>query len=406
MKEFVGKMKVLIIAFGQADNVICLSKALSNYVDVSLVFVTSGDRFSTSIFDWDISGLRHGLITDQNIVNKYIDEHVRRYLGKSVRVYLARTPTMRILRDWQRKNLKCVKEITDFVKKQNFDVIHFNGSSGFQIYLHWFLRDKPKVYTIHDYLPHSGESTLKSRYVNILLNKLYTKLDYEFIQHLQFLTERFSDYYGIDRERVHTVYCGPLDIYTFYGSARVKEEPDTILFFGRISPYKGVEYLIEAFADVKKELPRTRLMIAGNGSFWFDPKPPEGCEIYNRHIPNDELARLIQRAALIVAPYTDATFSAVIMTAYAFGKPVIASAVGGIPEIVHDGVTGRLVPARDSKILADTIVEVLSDPCARSRFKENIRNKFLKDVFSWNHIAEKTIAIYERAVNGKRVGRE
>jgi glycosyltransferase involved in cell wall biosynthesis len=227
---------------------------------------------------------------------------------------------------------------------------------------------------------------------------LYSKLDYQFIQHYKYLSERFVEYYGTDPRRVHTVYCGPLDVYRSFIERTIREESSTIMFFGRISPYKGIEYLVEAMRDIGQHIPNLRCIIAGSGDIPVDLGNYDMYEVYNYHIPNNEMVDHIQRAGLIVLPYIDATHSAVLMTAYAFNKPVVASAVGGIPEIVKDGITGCLVPPRDSQTLATTISNLLKDKGKRSSMKHNIKKACAEGKFSWNKIADSTVAVYEKAL--------
>jgi starch synthase len=72
--------------------------------------------------------------------------------------------------------------------------------------------------------------------------------------------------------------------------------------------------------------------------------------------------------------------------------------VGGIPEIVEDNVTGKLVPPQNSEQLATAIVELLKNGKKREEISENIRNKFMKSEFSWDVIAERTIEIYKKVL--------
>jgi glycosyltransferase involved in cell wall biosynthesis len=397
IEGFVGRMKVALVAYGHADNVLCLSHHLSKYVDITVIFVTAGTHFTRSIFDWDISQLPYGLTTARDIVQQYIDERITRYIGPKVTIYLARTPTFKILKDWKLHNVRYIKEVANYINKNFFDVVHFNGSSGFQSYFHFFLRKIPKVYTIHDYLPHSGDTSFPRGFVTTLFNRFYTHLNYEFIQHYQFLSEKFSEFYGVNSDRVHTVYCGPFEIYKTFVDGHVKEEKHTVLFFGRISPYKGIEYLMKAAPLVRAHIPDAKFIIAGKGNFQLDVDRRGGYEIRNYHVSNEELVHLVQRSSVVVVPYTDATHSAVIMTAYAFNKPVIATTVGGFTEVVHDNITGRLVPPRHPHALADAIIDTLSNSAKRKIMKSNIDRESIHGKLSWDHNAQQTLEIYKRA---------
>jgi starch synthase len=397
LKEYVGSMKVAMVAYGHVDNVLCLSNYLAKRIDFTLVIVMAGNRFTRSVVDWDITGLPFGLTTDSSISDNYLGREIVKYIDPKLKILLVRAPSLKILKDWKQENLKCIMEIADYIRDNQYDVVHFNGASGFQLYFHYLLRSKHKVSTVHDYLPHSGESSTLSGMTNRLINKLFTQLDYEFIQHYRFLAKEFVKFYKVKPDRVHTVYCGPLEIYREFVSEVVREEDRTVLFFGRISKYKGIDCLVKAMSIARERLPNAKAIIAGAGDFWFDIHRDGSYEIYNYHVSNTELARLLQRASIVVAPYTDATHSAVVMTAYAFCKPVVASAVGGIPEVIQDDVTGKLVPPNDPKALAESIVDLLSAPKKRESMKRNIARACNEGSLSWDKIADATIRVYKAA---------
>lgn len=174
-----------------------------------------------------------------------------------------------------------------------------------------------------------------------------------------------------------------------------------MLFYGRISPYKGVEYLIEAALLARAQLPELKVIIAGKPTYSLDTKSIEQdrtFEFLNGYIPNQQLAHLIHRSALIVCPYTDATQSGVIMTAYAFHKPVLATSVGGIPEMVEDGKTGRLVPPRDANALAEALVALLQNPSSLRQMQTNLKELNGSGRLAWDRIAQKTQSVYQQAI--------
>ena len=115
-------------------------------------------------------------------------------------------------------------------------------------------------------------------------------------------------------------------------------------------PYKGLDYLLPAMQHVHQQCPDCKLIVAGGGTFHFDITPYHTLsyiDVRNRFIPDSELVALIQHAAFMVCPYTDATQSGVIMSAYAFEKPVIATNVGGLPEMVSHQHYGLIIKERD-----------------------------------------------------------
>jgi glycosyltransferase involved in cell wall biosynthesis len=86
------------------------------------------------------------------------------------------------------------------------------------------------------------------------------------------------------------------------------------------------------------------------------------------------------------------------MTALAFNKPVVATSVGGIPEIIQDTITGKLVPPRNHSALADAIIDLLINPQKREIIKNNIEIMCSRGNLSWNAIAQQTMEVYSKAI--------
>lgn len=393
-------MKAIIVSYGHVASGLTLAKHLSSKIDLTFLLAVYGERFERGLFNLDLRTLPYGLIKDTDILAKVLPEEITSYIGGSFKLILLRTHNLKILKDWRKRNFGVCLEASRYIRANGFDVVHFDGSSGFQIYFHLLLLDKPKVYTIHDYLPHSGEENRNQ----IRLNRIFSKLDYQFIQHSKRLRENFINRYGVNRNKVEAIYTGPLDIYMKFKKEKIEEEPFTILFWGRISKYKGLMYLVRAADIIKREFPEIKIIIAGKGDLGLSQEDlgDKVFEIHNHYIDNPTLVRYIQRSSLVVLPYTDATQSAVLMTACAFHKPVVATDVGGIPEVVENGITGLIVPPRDSQKLAGAIMRLLGDEKRRKEMAQNIGNKICKGEFDWDFIAKKTIEVYKRTIKSKR----
>jgi starch synthase len=144
-------------------------------------------------------------------------------------------------------------------------------------------------------------------------------------------------------------------------------------------------------------------MIAGRGEDFIRYQRmmvhPEHFIVYNEYVPDDKRAELFRQAAVVVLPYIEASQSGVIPIAYTFSKPVVATRVGGLPEMVDHGRTGYLVPPRDEKALADAIVRLLRDTELRHRLGANGKRKVDTEC-SPDVVAHKTVAVYHCALNG------
>ena len=137
-----------------------------------------------------------------------------------------------------------------------------------------------------------------------------------------------------------------------------------VLFFGFIRDYKGLRYLIESMPLVRAKLD-VHLLIAGE--VWGHSKPyhelisrlglTANVTLVERYIPNEDVARYFAASDLVAIPYVSATQSGIVQLAYGFGKPVVVSRVGGLPEVVEDGVTGYLVPPQDSEDIINAVLD-------------------------------------------------
>lgn len=155
------------------------------------------------------------------------------------------------------------------------------------------------------------------------------------------------------------------------------EQSTIVLFFGRADPHKGLEYLIRAQPIITRHVPHARIMIVAHGDELSRCRTLIGnasvFEVYEGIVPNDAMAGFFARASLVALPYLSASTSGVLLTAYEFGKPVVATDVGCLPEYVNNGVTGLLVPPAKVQPLADAIVRLLLDDRLRCEMGENAR---------------------------------
>jgi glycosyltransferase involved in cell wall biosynthesis len=168
--------------------------------------------------------------------------------------------------------------------------------------------------------------------------------------------------------------------------ARPSPEP-VILSIGRFDAVKGQDVLLSAFAALTPSRPELRLCLIGaraGGLEGLTRLARElGCESrvsFHVDLPHHRLGEFYRRAALFVLPSREESFGIVLLEAGSFGLPVIASRVGGIPEMLSDGRTGRLVPPGDVAALALAIQEALDQPelsleMAR-RFEQTVRQDF------------------------------
>lgn len=169
-------------------------------------------------------------------------------------------------------------------------------------------------------------------------------------------------------------------------------EGNTILFFGFVRPYKGLNYLIEAMPMIIKRVNVNLLIV---GEFWEGEEKYrdqinnlglEGnIKIINKYIPNEEVGLCFAACDLVVLPYASATGSGIVQAAFGCNKPVVSTNVGGLPEIINNKKTGYLIPPRDSKKIAEAIVSFYKEE-KEEEFVGNIIQQ--REKFSWDRMID------------------
>jgi glycosyltransferase involved in cell wall biosynthesis len=160
-------------------------------------------------------------------------------------------------------------------------------------------------------------------------------------------------------------------------------DPPEVLYAGRLSPEKGILELVEAAAGLN-------LVVAGDGPLRSRVPGAQG------FVPHDELQRLYARAAVVACPSRREGFGVACLEAMAHGRPVVATAVGGLRDLVIDGETGLVVPARDPAALRAALERLLGDPELRHRLGEAGRRR-AGEGFSWPAVTDLTLAAYAEA---------
>ena len=299
-----------------------------------------------------------------------------------------------VMQDSSPQALMMALKVVRFIQKGKFDVIHTDCMLGMWNLMLYKLFGKKMVLTVHDPFPHTGEVTTRKMFNYKVA--MHAVRRFVLLNNKQ--KDKFCETYNVNPKQILINHLGVYDnISTFVKQDNLKKSHN-VLFFGRISPYKGIEYLCKAMMKVKEQVPDATLTIAGGGKMYFDITPYQShdwVKVINRYVGMEELAGLLQNCALSVCPYTDATQSGVIMTSYSLCKPVVATNVGGLGEMVEDGKTGMLVPPKDVDALAEAIIDMLKDDAKRENMEANIRNDYFTGDKSWKVIADKYIEFYK-----------
>lgn len=179
-----------------------------------------------------------------------------------------------------------------------------------------------------------------------------------------------------------------------------------ILFFGRIRPSKGLEYLIEAFRQLSSEQGAYRLVIAGRpdncASYWSDIQNSIARDVASgriilrsEFIPDEETEIYFKAANVLVLPYRSIYQSGVLFLAYSFGLPVLASDVGGLKDEIVEGKTGFTFQPEDSEALKNSISAFFASELSvhLSSGRKEITD-YAKERYSWDKVGQITIGFY------------
>ncbi len=305
------------------------------------------------------------------------------------------------------RSLIAVSELLEFVCDLRPDILHLQDpvNPWFDL-VAWLRRLPPTVVTVHDATRHPGENSTE-RFSGMLRNRLLLRSQ-AVIVHAAVQRDLLCSRWRVPRDRVHLVPHGELG--SLYrqaarpGADGVQRTPASVLFFGRIVRYKGLGVLIEAMEVVRREIPAARLIIAGSGDpigrYLPGRRDRTWIEIIERFIPHSEVAGLFGRAGMVALPYLESSQSGVASIAMGLGTPIVASAIGGLAELITDGVDGVLVPPGDPAALSRAIVDLMRDEHRRHRLSAAALLRSQRDL-AWSTIARQTGEVYQRVLRSK-----
>ncbi len=327
------------------------------------------------------------------------DQLIEPHLGKlndSVKVLGFQKPRLR----QPLRQIQSIRRLIRQIHGFRPDVVHYQGTHL------WFdlalplLRRYPLIFTVHDVRHHPGDR-LSQKTPQWIENFARRQAD-ELIVHTEYTRNLFLHECPRAAEKTSVIpHIQIGEAPSFDQASKAHQDENLILFFGRIWEYKGLEYLIRAEPLITARVPNARFLIAGEGENFARYRGmmvhPDRFIVHNEYVSEDRAAEYFCRASVVVLPYIEASQSGVIPMAYSAGKPVVATMVGGLPEMVENGCTGYLVAPRDSAQLAEAVTKLLLNSPLRRRMGAN-GNRKIEEECSPAVVAAKTIEIYRRAV--------
>lgn len=367
------QMRIALLHFFFDEYSIQLANGLAKYVDLTLI---QPEKLSA-------------------ICKDVIDERIQ--------VFRLKTPRIR-----DPRNLCTMGTMMQIIREIKPDVLHVQETNN--PWYDWTLvlnKMPPLVTTIHDVFRHPGDRDLipGSEYTR----RIAFYRSQQLIVHSNVLKDVLLQQFHLPQQRVNVLPHGELGtLFQHWGGNQlVTREPYTLLFFGRIWPYKGLKYLLEAMPLVAERIPEVKLIIAGTGENigeLLHDSDKKRYEIFNGFIPVEAVAGLFQRSAVTVLPYIESSQSGVAAIAYGTGTPVIASNVGGLGEMIRHEQDGLLVPPCNVPALADAIIQLLSNPQKQRQMQAAAVNRCQQDL-NWSNIAAQTVEVYKHALTAKNTSR-
>jgi len=377
-------------------------RALSRIVDLHVIVEVAPESRKGVLFDLTSIHLEPGIVSASPVLNSILPENVVKYWQDVKSFHLMVHDSAQSSNP---KSLLRGRQLALLTEKINPDLLYFDDVSLRLAISSLFLPHIPCAVGVHDPFPHSGENDWRT----VVARKLIYKNANHFILHNEFQKKDFIKKFHIPSDTVKTFQLGVYDVYPLFTPTTDKCETakDNILFFGRISPYKGLEVFLDAARRASEQLEHATFTIVGKPIHGYRfPKLPDlanGCrfEVRLEHVSAADMGAYFRNTACVVCPYLDATQSGVVLTAYAFNKPVIATRTGGLPEYVHQEETGLLVDPNDPIQLSNAMLRIFQDGNLRARLKLgvlDIGNRLL----NWDTIASDYNVLFKALAQNRR----
>lgn len=293
------------------------------------------------------------------------------------------------------------------IKKMNPDFIIMQWwhpyFSPCYILLSGMLKKIPKIFVCHNVFPH--ERFPMDRF----LTKQVLKRGSGFITHSKMDADDLKSI--VSRPNYETTVLPTFNVFKMKDMSRtearkllnIPEDRKILLFFGFVREYKGLRHIIRAMPDILRADSSIQLMVVGefggDKDDYISLIKKSGAEdaitVVDSYVPDNEIEKYFAACDLVVLPYESATQSGIVQIAYSFEKPVIATDVGGLPEVVIDGKTGYIVPPKDSASLGEAVIRFFSEGKSEE-FVENVRSEAYR--YSWDRMNETVKRISQKAV--------
>lgn len=327
-------------------------------------------------------------------------------------------------------NISALLKVKKLSRQSGLDILHVHATSCY------FLALFKRLVTSHPLVAHVHGTTISSQNASeglglqpkvthiIDLASVREKLLWRRAQRVIAVSRakasELVEHYGLDSRKISVVHNG-VDTALFKPSRNRDEirerlgwkDRRVVLYVGRLSPIKGVDYLVRAAHDISRRFRNVLFAFIGGVPSFQGRATHSYVEDLNRLVQDTSLERFVSflgsiphtslpdfysAADIFVLPSLCEALPKVLMEAMACEKPCIATRVGGVPEVVREGVDGLLVPPADSNELSRALQALLSDDGLVRRMGEAARDRVLEN-FTWQAAARRLRSIYEELSN-------
>ncbi len=330
-----------------------------------------------------------------------------------------------------------IEELQKIINQEDLDIINWHGSDTWSSIHLWRLRKRIEeniVWTLHSGPLSVGDfkniglrqAICLYKYWNTLLNAVFPAaiirkwVDIPQLKHIIVSSKRLSNHLesmGIAQEKIDVIPSG-VDTHLFrpMENRRVEQlkqslgfdrnEP-LILYFGPLSTFRGIDTLIAAMPIIQNKLPNARLVVLGRGRKVKNESWPRHAISSTRVTPvmgilgQETLIQYLSIADVVVLPFKfwpQVECPLTVLESMAMEKPLITTWIGAIPEIVHDGENGILIPPKDPKEIADKVISLLQDKRLGIEIGKKAR-RHVERFFDWKTIVRQTLTVFNQAAN-------
>lgn len=299
-------------------------------------------------------------------------------------------------------NAFCLSMFPSLVKnKSHFDIIHAHSHLFFTTNMCSILEtldpSVPFVVTNHGLIPASGPEWLYKVYIPTIGRFVFNSAD-RILCYTEEEKARLKQEAGV-RSKISVIHNGiNTDLFC---PKKNKKQTNRLLWIGRFTKGKGLDYLIDAFSILSNRYPKLQLLLVGDGpekNNILDKISKLGLEnkvIIRDFCPNSEVCDMYNNSDIFILPSFEEGVPRTIMEAMACGVPVVCTGLPHLVEMIKD--VGITVPVKDSNALADAVSEIYSNPKLAEQLGLNGRNKAIEK-YSWNDTVLKTVELYEELI--------